>query len=168
MTTLLEDNHTTHMICTKDEHYSIGVAENAVGVLRTSMLLQTNMLKKFWPFDVSHACYLSIMPPTVTSQYDNLSDESDFDSDFNKQTSTIWALTRIMTIHHLLLLKTTKIYPNLRQPLGLLKLLPSRSPKTNSRFARASALKANKTFSHITSPERPDDTHFRTPNEIRI
>jgi hypothetical protein len=62
MTKILENNHTNHIVCAKDEHYSIGVAENAVGVLRSTakaMLLQANVPKKFWPFAISHACYLS-------------------------------------------------------------------------------------------------------------
>ena len=62
MTKLLEENHTNHIVCAKDEHYGIGVAENAVGVLRSTakdMLLQANVPKKIWPFAISHACYLS-------------------------------------------------------------------------------------------------------------
>ena len=62
MTTLLEENHTNHIVCAKDKHYRIGVAEIAVGVLRTitkAMLLQADVPKKIWPFAVLHTCYLS-------------------------------------------------------------------------------------------------------------
>ena len=50
MTILLENDHTTHMICAKYKHYNIGVTKNAVGVLRTTakaMLLQAIAPKKF-------------------------------------------------------------------------------------------------------------------------
>jgi len=48
MTKILEENYTNHIVCTKDEQYSIGVAENAVtvGVFRATakaMLLQANL-----------------------------------------------------------------------------------------------------------------------------
>ena len=36
LTAYLEANHTRHVVCSKDEHASIGVAENSIGVLRTS------------------------------------------------------------------------------------------------------------------------------------
>jgi hypothetical protein len=32
----LQANHTNHIVCSKDEYASIGVAENSIGVLRTS------------------------------------------------------------------------------------------------------------------------------------
>ena len=62
MTSLLEENHTNHIVCAKDEHYGIGVAESAVGILRITakaMLLQANIPKQFWSFAVSHASYLN-------------------------------------------------------------------------------------------------------------
>jgi len=62
-------------VCSKDEHASIGVAENkkdsnavfenSIGVLRTSawhhqaMMLAGNILKRFWQLVVSHAGYLN-------------------------------------------------------------------------------------------------------------
>ena len=36
-TAYLESNHTHHVVCPKDEHASIGVAENSIGVLRTEV-----------------------------------------------------------------------------------------------------------------------------------
>jgi hypothetical protein len=35
LTAFLQANHTNHIVCSKDEHASIGVAENSIGVLRT-------------------------------------------------------------------------------------------------------------------------------------
>ena len=48
MNKIFEENHTNHIVCAKDEHYSIGVAENAVGVLQSTaknMLLKPMCLK---------------------------------------------------------------------------------------------------------------------------
>ena len=36
LTAYLEANHTNHIVGSKDEHASIGAAENSIGVLRTS------------------------------------------------------------------------------------------------------------------------------------
>jgi hypothetical protein len=58
----LEANHTNHIVCSKDEHASIGAAENSIGVLRTSakaMMLAGNIPKGYWQFVVSHAAYLN-------------------------------------------------------------------------------------------------------------
>jgi hypothetical protein len=62
LTAYLEANHTNHIVCSKDEHASIGVAENSIGVLRTSakaMMLAGNIPKRYWHFVVSHAAYLN-------------------------------------------------------------------------------------------------------------
>ena len=62
LTAYLEANHTNHIVCSKDEHASIGVAENSIGVLRTSakaMMLAGNIPKRYWQFVISHAAYLN-------------------------------------------------------------------------------------------------------------
>ena len=62
LTAYLEANHTNHIVCSKDEHASIGAAENSIGVLRTSakaMMLAGNIPKRYWQFVVSHAAYLN-------------------------------------------------------------------------------------------------------------
>jgi hypothetical protein len=62
LTAYLEANHTNHIVCSKDEHASIGAAENSIGVLRTSakaMMLAGNIPKRYWQFVVSHASYLN-------------------------------------------------------------------------------------------------------------
>jgi hypothetical protein len=62
LTAHLEANHTNHIVCSKDEHASIGAAENSIGVLRTSakaMMLAGNIPKRYWQFVVSHAAYLN-------------------------------------------------------------------------------------------------------------
>ena len=68
LTKNLESNHTDHIVCSKDEHASIGVAENSIGVLRTSakaMMLAGNIPKRFLQFVVSHAAYLdNIVAPS--------------------------------------------------------------------------------------------------------
>jgi hypothetical protein len=49
-------------VCSKDEHASIGVAENSIVVLRTSakaMMLAGNIPKRLWRFVISHAAYLN-------------------------------------------------------------------------------------------------------------
>jgi hypothetical protein len=56
LTAFLQAHHTNHLVCSKDEHASIGVAENSIGVLRTSakaMMLTSNIPNRFWQF-VSH------------------------------------------------------------------------------------------------------------------
>ena len=61
-TAYLESNHTHHVVCSKDEHASIGVAENSIVVLRTSakaMMLAGNIPKRLWRFVISHAAYLN-------------------------------------------------------------------------------------------------------------
>jgi hypothetical protein len=62
LTAYLEANHTNHIVCSKDEHASIGAAENSIGVLRTSakaMMLAGNIPKRYWQFVVSHVAYLN-------------------------------------------------------------------------------------------------------------
>ena len=62
LTAYLEANHTNHIVCSKDEHASIGVAENSIGVLRTSakaMMIAGNIPKRYWQFVISHAAYLN-------------------------------------------------------------------------------------------------------------
>ena len=36
LTAFLQAHHTNHIVCSKDQHASIGVAENSIGVLRPS------------------------------------------------------------------------------------------------------------------------------------
>jgi hypothetical protein len=62
LTAYLETNHTNHIVCSKDEHASIGAAENSIGVLRTSakaMMLAGNFPKRYRQFVTSHAAYLN-------------------------------------------------------------------------------------------------------------
>jgi len=61
MKALLEDHLTNHVVCAKDEHYSVGAAETAVNNLRHSaraMMLHGNVPKRFWHFAIAHATYL--------------------------------------------------------------------------------------------------------------
>ena len=59
LTAYLEANHAHHVVCSKDEHAS-GVAEDSIGVLRTSaMMLGGNIPERFWRFVVSHGAYLN-------------------------------------------------------------------------------------------------------------
>ena len=62
LTDYLEQSGTEHRMCSRDEHHEIGAAENAVGTLRTTakcLLIDSNVWKKFWPFAIGHATYLS-------------------------------------------------------------------------------------------------------------
>lgn len=62
LATYLEDAGTQHRMCSKNEHHEIGPAENAIGTLRTTakcLMLEANVWKRFWPFAIGHATYLS-------------------------------------------------------------------------------------------------------------
>ena len=53
MQALLTEHLTNHVVCAKDEHYSVGAAETAVNNLRHSaraMILHGNVPKRFWHF----------------------------------------------------------------------------------------------------------------------
>ena len=61
MKALLEEHLTNHVVCAKDEHYSVGAAETAVNNLRHSaraMMLHGNLPTRFWHFAIAHATYL--------------------------------------------------------------------------------------------------------------
>jgi len=61
MQALLTEHLTNHVVCAKDEHYSVGAAETAVNNLRHSaraMMLHGNVPKRFWHFAVAHAAYI--------------------------------------------------------------------------------------------------------------
>jgi hypothetical protein len=61
MQALLTEHLTNHVVCAKDEHYSVGAAETAVNNLRHSaraMMIHGNVPKRFWHFAVAHAAYI--------------------------------------------------------------------------------------------------------------
>jgi hypothetical protein len=71
MNALLETNYVRHVVAAVNEHYSNGVAENAVHTIRTTakaMLLHANIPKKYWCYAISHATYLNNM--TTSSRAD--------------------------------------------------------------------------------------------------
>jgi len=61
MQALLNEYLTNHVVCAKDEYYSVGAAETAVNNLRHSaraMMLRGNVPKRFWYFAIAHAAYI--------------------------------------------------------------------------------------------------------------
>jgi len=61
MPTPLNEHLTNHVVCAKDEHYSVGAAETAVNNQRHSaraMMLHGNVPKRFWHFTIAHATYI--------------------------------------------------------------------------------------------------------------
>ena len=62
MTALLEEHFVNHKVAAKDQHYAIGVAENAVMTIRQaakSLLLHGNVPHRYWEHAISHAAYLN-------------------------------------------------------------------------------------------------------------
>ena len=62
MTALLEENFVNHKVAAKDQHYAIGVAENAIMTIRQaakSLLLHANVPRRYWEHAISHAAYLN-------------------------------------------------------------------------------------------------------------
>jgi len=61
MQALFNEHLTNHVVCAKDEHYSVGAAETAVNNLRHSaraMMLHGNVPEHFWHFAIAHAAYI--------------------------------------------------------------------------------------------------------------
>jgi len=61
MQALLNEHLTNHIVCAKDEHYSLGAAETAVNNLRHSaraMMIHGNLPERFWHFAIAHAAHI--------------------------------------------------------------------------------------------------------------
>jgi len=61
MQALLNEHLKNHVVCAKDENYSVGAAETAVNNLRHSaraMMLHGNVPKRLWHFTIAHATYI--------------------------------------------------------------------------------------------------------------
>jgi len=61
MQALLNEHLTNHVVCAKDEHYSVGAPETAVNNLRHSaraMMLHENIPQRFWHCAIAHAAYI--------------------------------------------------------------------------------------------------------------
>jgi hypothetical protein len=64
MQALLDEHLTNHVVCAKDEHYSVGAAELAVNNPQYSargMMPHGNIPKRFWHFAIAHAVYIHNM-----------------------------------------------------------------------------------------------------------